>query len=180
MYKYFKEIGNTDHTSSWKSKKLSNQIIKPPSTSKTSLALALSYFGTKTRVKFNGQFFKMKHIYSWNNSKYIHCFELSSILNYHQYAILENCLSGVVKLSKNANISKYKYFRYDIGFDGYGTCLYPSAGFGQNAKIFGVDMSCSVHVDNKKKDFLILVEGPIRLLDDTIITAEKKYSINLG
>ena len=106
-------------------------------------------------------------------------FELSSNLNYNQYVILENCLSGEVELIKNPNICKYKYSRHGIGFDVYGTHLFTNAGFGQNVKIFGVDMSCSVHVDNKKKDIVILVEGPARLLDDTIITAEKKYSINL-
>ena len=40
-------------------------------------------------------------------------------------------------------------------------------------------MSSSVHVDNKKKDILILAEGPTQSLDDTILTAEKKYSILL-
>ena len=39
-------------------------------------------------------------------------------------------------------------------------------------------MSSSVHADNKKKDILILSEGPIHGLDDTTLTAEKKYSIN--
>ena len=40
-------------------------------------------------------------------------------------------------------------------------------------------MSSSVHVDNKKKDILILGEGPTQGLDDTTLTAEKKYSINV-
>ena len=34
------------------------------------------------------------------------------------------------------------------------------------------------HVDNKKKDISILGEGPTQWLDDTALTAEKKYSIN--
>ena len=33
-------------------------------------------------------------------------------------------------------------------------------GIVKNVIIFGVDMSSSVHVDNKKKDILILGEGP--------------------
>ena len=48
--KYFKVITNTDYVSSWKSKGLSAESIKPPTTSDTSLAP--SYTGTKTRVKF--------------------------------------------------------------------------------------------------------------------------------
>ena len=39
-------------------------------------------------------------------------------------------------------------------------------------------MCSSVHVDNKKKDILILCEGPKQGLDDTTLTAGKKYSIN--
>ena len=38
-------------------------------------------------------------------------------------------------------------------------------------------MSSSVHVDNKKKDILILVKGPTQGLEHTP-TAEKMYSIN--
>ena len=44
--------------------------------------------------------------------------------------------------------------------------------------VLEVDMSSSIHVDNKKKDISILGEGPTQGLDDTILTAEKKYSIN--
>ena len=39
-------------------------------------------------------------------------------------------------------------------------------------------MSWSVHVENKGKDILILVEGPIQGLDDTTLTAEAKYPIS--
>ena len=38
-------------------------------------------------------------------------------------------------------------------------------------------MSSSVHVDHKKKDILILVQGPTQGLDDTTLTAAKNYSI---
>ena len=49
---------------------------------------------------------------------------------------------------------------------------------GENAIIFGVDMSSSMHIDNKKKDILILGEGPIQGLDDITSTAEAEYPIN--
>ena len=39
-------------------------------------------------------------------------------------------------------------------------------------------MSSSVHIDNKKKDILILDDGPTQGLDDTTSTAEVQYSIN--
>ena len=79
-------------------------------------------------------------------------------IKYNQSATLENCLFGAVKLTKNADISKYKYFGYSIGFDGHGTLLFPSVGFGQNVIAFGVDMNSSVHVDNMTKVILILGE----------------------
>ena len=52
LNKYFKVIINTDYVSSWKSKRLSAESIKPPTTSDNRLTPALSYYGTKTRVQF--------------------------------------------------------------------------------------------------------------------------------
>ena len=48
--KYFIVITNTEHISLWKSKGLSTESIKPPTTSGNSLTPALSYYGTKARV----------------------------------------------------------------------------------------------------------------------------------
>ena len=41
--------------------------------------------------------------------------------------------------------------------------LYPDGETGKNVIIFGADMSSSVHVDNKKKDILILGKGPTQV-----------------
>ena len=49
--------------------------------------------------------------------------------------------------------------------------------FGQNILIFGVDMSFSAHIANKKKDILLLGKGSRQGLEHTL-TAEKMYSIN--
>ena len=80
---------------------------------------------------------------------------------------------GAVKLTKNPDIDKCKYSGYGIGFDRKGKFSFGN-GFGRNLIISGSDMSCSVHVDNEK-NILILGEGPIQGLDDTTLTAEKKY-----
>ena len=56
--RYFKVIANTYYVSSWNSKGLSAENITPLTTSDNSLAPALSYYGTKTRVKFNGSCLK--------------------------------------------------------------------------------------------------------------------------
>ena len=47
-------------------------------------------------------------------------------------------------------------------------------GFGRNCIIFWVDMTSSVHVDNKKNNILVLGEGTTQGLDGTTLTAEKK------
>ena len=73
---------------------------------------------------------------------------------------LKNCLFGAVTLTKNVDIDKNKYSGYGIGFDRRSSFLFPSGGFGQNTLIFGVDMSSSAHIDNKKNDILVLGKGP--------------------
>ena len=62
MYRYFKMITNTDYISSWKSKGLSTESIKPPATSDNSLTPALDHYGTKMRVKFTGSCLKQPKI----------------------------------------------------------------------------------------------------------------------
>ena len=54
---------------------------------------------------------------------------------------------------------------------------FPDGGYGQNVLMFGVDMRSSPHIDNKKKDILVLGFGPTQGLEHTL-TAEKMYSIN--
>ena len=49
-----------------------------------------------------------------------------------------------------------------------------------NVIIFRVDMGSSVHIDNKKKDTLIIVFGRTKGLDDTTLRAEAQYSINVS
>ena len=74
-------------------------------------------------------------------------------------------------------MQKYKYYGYGIGSDRRSIFSFPSGGFGQNVLNFGADMSTSIHIDNKKKDILVLGRGPMQELESTL-TAEKKYSIN--
>ena len=59
----------------------------------------------------------------------------------------------------------------------YWICSFTGGRFGQNVLIFGADMSTSIHIDNKKKDILVLGRGPTQGLESTL-TAEKMYSIN--
>ena len=84
---------------------------------------------------------------------------------------------GAVRLTKNADIDKYQYLGYEIGFDRKPSFSFPNGGFGLNVVIFGADMSSSVHADNKKKDISVLGKGKTQGLEHSL-TAEKMYSIN--
>ena len=69
MYRYFKMITNTETISSWKSKGLSNESIKPPTTSDNSLAPSLNYYGNKIRVKFARSCLKQSNKISYTHEK---------------------------------------------------------------------------------------------------------------
>ena len=173
-------LGNTGYISEWRSKRLSDEIIKPPTTSDNSLALALSYIGNNTRVKFAGSCLKQdKTIFTHRAIVNIYIvYEISVSDSNNNYPTFENSLFGAVKLAKNADIDKYKYSGYGIGFDRRGTFSFTSSRFCCNVIIFGVDMSSSVHVDNKKKDILILDGGLTQGLNDATLIADKNYPIN--
>ena len=159
---------------------MSDEIIKPPTTSDSSLAPALRYNGNKSRVKFDGVCLKQDKI-TFTHGTIVNIdivYEISFSDYNNNYPTLENSMYGAVKLTKNADFGKYKYSAYGIGFDRCGTFSFPTVWFGFNVIIFGVDMSSSVHVDKKKKDILILSGRPTQGLDDATLTAEKKYSIN--
>ena len=172
-------IANKKYISSWKSKGLSDESIKPPTTSDNSLSPLIDYFGNKIRLKFKGDCLKQDKV-TYTHRKtvniYIVC-ELGASGSHSNNPTLENCLFGAVTLSKNADIDKYQYSGYGIGFDRKSSFLFPSGRFGQNVLIFGADMSSSAHIDNNKKDLLVLGEGPTLGLEHTL-TTEKMYAIN--
>ena len=80
-------------------------------------------------------------------------------------------------MTKNRDIDKYGYSGYVIVCDRRSSFSFCGGGFGQIVLIFGVDMSSSAHIDNKKKDILVLGKGPTQGLEHTL-TAEKLYSID--
>ena len=61
LRKYFKlnsVAGVADYVLSWQSKGLSNESIKPPTTTNNSLTPELNYYGTKTKIKFSRSYLK--------------------------------------------------------------------------------------------------------------------------
>ena len=161
---------------SWQSKGLSNESIKPPTTSNNSLHPRLSF---KIKVQFTGSCLKQPK-FTFSHKKVVNIYivyELGASSSHSSDPAIKNCLFGAVTLKKNIDIEKYKYSGYSIGFDRRSSFSFPSRGFGQNVLIFGADMSSSIHIDTKKKDIFVLGRGPTPGLESTL-TAEKMYSIN--
>ena len=184
IFRYFKvnAIYNVaNYVLSWKSRGLSDETSKPPSTSDNSITPSINYINNtdKLKVQFTGSCLKQDKV-AFNHGKVVNIYtvyELGASSSGNSNPTI-NCLFGAVTLTKNANIDKYRYSGYGIGFDTRSSFSFPVGGFGQNIIIFGVDMSSSPHIDNKGKDILILGRGPTQRLGESSLTAEKMYSIN--
>ena len=127
MYRYFKMITNANYVSSWKSEGSSGEIIKTPTTSDNSLTPQLSYYGTKTKVKFTGSCFKQSKI-SYTLAKIVNIYivyEIGASSSHVNDPTLKNCSFGAVTLTKNADIDKYGYSGYGTGFDRRGKFSFP-------------------------------------------------------
>ena len=57
---------------------------------------------------------------------------------------------------------------------------FPGGGFGQNVLTFGVDMSSSVHIDNNKKDILVLGKGLQKNCTRLILLLQKKFLLKFA
>ena len=149
--RYFKVIANTLYISLWKSKGLSTETIKPPSTSdNSSLTPLIDYLGNKTRLKFNGSCLKqpkMQYTHGAIVNIYI-VYELGASGSNDNDPTLKNRLSGAVTLTKIADIDKYGYSGYENGCHRRSSFSFPGGGVHQNVLIFGADMSSATH---KKK-----------------------------
>ena len=51
---------------------------------------------------------------------------------------------------------KYGYSGYGTGFDRRSSISFPGCRLDQNVLIIGADMSSFAHIDNKKKDILVI------------------------
>ena len=100
---------------------------------------------------------------------------ISNSINISYYPTLENCLFGTVGLTKNPDIDKYKCSGYGIGFDRHRSFSSPDFGLGRSVITFGVDMSSSTKIDNRKKDILILGKGPTQRLEYTLSTEKNVF-----
>ena len=135
------------------------------------------YYSTKTRVEFGGSCLKQGNVtFNHENAVNIYnAYEISKAANVSKYSsddnytTLQNALFWAVSLTKNADFDKYKYSGYGIGFDRRLSFSFPGGGVGQNAILFGVDMSSSTKIDNGKKDILVLGKGPTQGLEHEVM-----------
>ena len=152
---------NSNWITEWKPKRLSNKSLKVVSTTNNALSPSVNYYGDKLRVRFTGSVLQQKAV-TYSHKKIINLHVVYETTNFHDidsYLTLANVLFGDVKLTKNADIDKYKYSGYGIRFDGRGFYSHPSGGTWRNVIIFGADMTLSVNIDNNGKDIFVLRKG---------------------
>ena len=119
VHKYIKIIANTKLISEWKSKGFPDESTKPFPTSDNNLIQLIDYYDYNIRVKFNGSILREPNI-SYTHGKIVNIYivyELTGSSSHSDDPTLKNCLFGAAALTKNADIDKYGYSGYGIGFD---------------------------------------------------------------
>ena len=99
MDRYFKLILNKKYISEGKSKGLSDESIKPPTTSDNSLSPLIDYLGNKIRLKFNGSCLK-QHKLTYTHQKLINIYIFYEIIvssSNNNGPTLRNSLFGAVR-----------------------------------------------------------------------------------
>ena len=132
----FSGLSNTIAES--ESKGLSNEKINPPFTANKSFSPKnLWMHNSKIRLEFKGSCLKQDKVTFTSNNDLNTDFTLG------------DSLFRSVKLTENADLDKYKYSGYGIGFDSCSKFSSTDGSVGKNVIIFGGDMSSSVHMNNE-------------------------------
>ena len=87
---------------------MSDERINSIKTTNHNISPNLDYYGTKTRVEFNGSCLKQDKV-TFNHGKAVNIsivYEIPKSINIRNYPTLENCLFGLVTLTKNADINR--------------------------------------------------------------------------
>ena len=89
---------------------MSDENIKPPTTTNKMLNPSVDFVGTKARLKLNEDCLKQEKItfdYGKIVSIYI-VYEKERSVNISSYPTLESCLFGAVKLTKHVDVDLHK------------------------------------------------------------------------
>ena len=152
VYKYFEDVDVSKilinfHANSWISNGLSNE----KNSSVTGFGRPLiEYTNARIKLKLDGSILRQNRSIAY----YYIVYRLSPRTN-SSSIVLENCLFGKIKMTKNADTDKYKYQSHRKEFDLTGTFTHPDGEIGKNVIIFEADMTNSKHVNNKTKDVLV-------------------------
>ena len=88
---------------------------------------------------------------------------------------LGNCIFESVKLTKNADLDKYKYTGYGIGFDSHSEFLFTDGSYGKMSLFLGLIWAHLCTLIIREKIYCI---GLTHGLDDPTLTGEAKHPIN--
>ena len=114
MNRYFKKVaglGSGNYIYYWKSKGLSDERINSIKTSNYWFAPKLNYYGTNTRVEFNGSYLKPDKI-TYSHEKIVNIYivdELTGSNSDDNDRTVKNSFFGAVTWTKDLDIDKYGY-----------------------------------------------------------------------
>ena len=119
ILKYF--TLNSIWITKWVSKGLSNESLEVVFTSYHTSSPSINYYRDKARLRFKGSVLQQKEVtYKHKVVNLYVVYEITGFHDINSYPTLTNALYRAVKLTKNADIDKYKYSGYGIRFDGKG------------------------------------------------------------
>ena len=155
---------------------MSNEKSNSTKTSNYDQSLRLIYNNARIKLSFNIDLLKQDKV-TYNHGPILNIYIVYRLAPgiSNSGVTLENYLFGAVKLTKNADIDKQRYFGYGIGFDSKGSFKHPSGGYGKNVIIFGADVSNSAHANNKARSILVLGKDFIQGIDNITITQKKCF-----
>ena len=176
--KYITYFSGTTRIDSWKSNEGSEENIENITESDSNFAPSFVDHILLPDIDFNGHcLINNISIPKKVINLYISYTLNLQLINLNTDFTLGNGLFGSVKLTKNADLDKYKNSGYGIGFDSRLEFSIQNGSFGKNVIIFGANVSPAMSIDNKEKYVLIIGKGSTQVLDDTTLTAEAKYPI---
>ena len=158
IYKSFKrsiDSNNIVYVHNWQSNGLCDEKITSTSKDKAPI---LKYESDRIRLQYKGDLLK-QNIAAYNHGPVVNIYivyEISSTFTSQSCFTLKNYLFGTVKITKNSDISKYKYSdRCGISFDSKGSFLHSDGNYGVNEIILGADLSSSTHANNRANNILV-------------------------
>ena len=176
---------NNDKLTTWKFTGIDNLSVNSDlnfSSSVTANFMPLLENNGRMNVNFNGYYLAQNKAIHPNNNKVVSIYivyELGLINNYRTSVYTtENALFGAIKITKNADTSKYKYKGYGICFEEGGTFSEGSISNGRKVLIFGVHESFLFHSNNKANNIYVMVKEFVQGINDTTLYADKVYSQN--